>query len=70
MPRETSKSIPFMERMGHFTKYLHGDGIDVGAGFDPLAIPDGTVRIWDTCDGDATLLATISDDDASRSSRA
>lgn len=61
MPRETSKSVPFMVRSGHFDKYLNGDGIDVGAGADPLHVPNGTVRPWDIHDGDGQDLETVKD---------
>jgi SAM-dependent methyltransferase len=44
---------------GDFAKYLRGDGIDIGAGDDPLTIPNGAARAWDVADGDAQLLSSI-----------
>ena len=58
---ETSKSQPFRQQRGDFQKYLRGSGIDIGAGPDPLLIPDGRVRAWDLADGDAQLMAGVAD---------
>jgi SAM-dependent methyltransferase len=44
---------------GDFDKYLKGDGIDIGAGNDPLRALTGTVRPWDMPDGDAQILAGV-----------
>nr|AEI30280.1 methyltransferase type 11 [uncultured microorganism] len=59
--RETSKSRPFRELFRDFEKYLHGDGIDIGAGHDVLQIQMGQVRRWDIEDGDAKILNGIPD---------
>lgn len=58
---ETSKCCKHRLQSGHFEKYLHGNGIDVGAGPDCLQVPDGEVRRWDIEDGDAMLLEGIAD---------
>src|SRR5579883_3348247 len=58
---ETSKSRRVRESRGDFEKYLHGSGIDVGCGDDPLVVPDGSVRQWDMRDGDAQFLAGIAE---------
>lgn len=59
--RETSKCYQVRLRRGDFDKYLKGDGIDIGAGPDPLHVPSGTVRAWDLNDGDAQKMAGVAD---------
>jgi SAM-dependent methyltransferase len=54
--RETSKCREMREQRGDFQKYLRGSGLDVGAGNDPLAVPDGSVRGYDWKDGNGQLL--------------
>lgn len=69
MPYETSKSV--MRRLydrRFATTYLVGEGIDVGAGPDPISQYKeqfplmGNVKIWDVADGDGMLLETIQDE--------
>ncbi len=60
--QETSKSRQLRQARGDFEKYLHGDGIDIGAGDDPLQVSSGTVRAWDVNDGDAQLMTGVADD--------
>lgn len=52
-------SLDIRKKNNHFEKYLHGTGIDIGAGNDPLKIENGVVDIWDMQDGDAQYLNTI-----------
>jgi len=59
--QETSKSRSLRAARGDFAKYLHGGGIDIGAGDDPLVVDNGTVRAWDVPDGDAQVLAGVPD---------
>ena len=59
--KETSKCYGLRHRRGDFDKYLKGFGIDVGAGIDTLAVPDGSVRGWDRSDGDGQILESIAD---------
>ncbi len=68
MTHETSKAV--MRRLGDsrfITRYFVGDGIDIGAGGDPLSnyrefFPGmGTVRDWDLPDGDAQLMDGVGD---------
>ncbi len=59
---ETSKSEYIRNVRGDFDKWLKGSGIDIGAGADPLKVKSGTVRGWDMQDGDAQLMAGVSDD--------
>lgn len=65
---ETSKSILrriFDQRFA--TRYLVGDGIDIGSGADsvgnygPLFPQIRSVRPWDVPDGDAMLMAGVAD---------
>jgi SAM-dependent methyltransferase len=58
---ETSKCQNFRKARGDFDKWLHGDGIDIGCGRDPLKVEKGTVRAWDIPDGDAQLMAGVPD---------
>ena len=61
MSNETSKCRRWRQAVGHFEKYLHGNGIDIGAGADPLVVDRGRVRAWDMADGDAQLMAGVTD---------
>ncbi len=54
--KETSKCYPKRLSKGHFKKYLHGFGIDIGCGNDLLKITDGKVVPFDKQDGDAQYL--------------
>jgi SAM-dependent methyltransferase len=65
---ESSKSIFHKIRDSRYaTRYIVGDGIDIGAGPDPLAQYHEffplmrSCRSWDLPDGDAQLMATIRD---------
>jgi predicted SAM-dependent methyltransferase len=60
---ETSKMYEIRMRRGDFDRYLHGHGIDIGCGPDPLVAPYGTVDLdkWDTPQGDATLMEGVPD---------
>lgn len=53
---ETSKCHELRERRGDFDRFLRGEGVDIGAGSDPLRIKRGRVRTWDKSDGDAMCL--------------
>lgn len=57
----TGASHEFHQSQGDFDLYLKGNGIDIGAGNDPLVIPSGSVRAWDRGDGDAMLMAGVPD---------
>lgn len=59
--KETSKCYGFRKERGDFDRYLKGYGIDIGAGDDPLQIPDGLVVPFDVKDGDAALMESIPD---------
>jgi len=50
-------------RNNDFGRYLLGNGIDIGGGYDPLKIPCGTVRNWDRSygDGDAVDMEGVPD---------
>ncbi len=63
---ETSKSIFAKLRDSRYaTRYLVGDGIDIGAGHDSLALYGEffplmrSCRSWDMPDGDAQYLASV-----------
>lgn len=65
---ESSKSIFGRLRDSRYaTRYLVGDGIDIGAGNDPLGVYGEffplmkSCRGWDWPDGDAQEMATIAD---------
>ena len=65
---ETSKSIFAKLRDSRYaTRYLVGDGIDIGAGRDSLALYGEffplmrSCRSWDMPDGDAQYLASVPD---------
>ena len=57
--QETSKAFEYRKRKGHFDKFLHGHGIDIGCGDDKLVVVDGEVDGWDVSNGDAMLMAGI-----------
>lgn len=62
--KETSKCFDFRVRTGEFDQYLRGHGVDIGAGNDPLRLPEsvpGSVRAWDVDDGDAQQMAGVAD---------
>lgn len=66
--RETSKAIARRLTDSRFaTRYLSGDGIDIGSGADPLGFHAElfplmrTVRHWDVEDGDAQYLEGVPD---------
>lgn len=59
--KETAKCKAMRAARGDFVKYLHGNGIDIGAGDDVLEIESGTVHGWDLKDGDAQLLSSVVD---------
>lgn len=66
--RECSKSIP--RRLSNplfVTRYLRGDGVDIGGFPDPLSLYAElfpfvrSIRIWDMPDGDAQIMEGIED---------
>jgi predicted SAM-dependent methyltransferase len=59
--RETSKCHQLRAKRGDFDRYLCGDGIDIGAGNDPLRVAAGSVRAWDVDDGDAQKMESVAD---------
>jgi len=66
---ELSKSVQRRQHDANFlTRYFVGDGIDIGAGPDPLGqyvelFPLlSSVRAWDLHDGDAELMASCTDE--------
>jgi SAM-dependent methyltransferase len=66
---ETSKSILRRTHDQRFaTRYFVGDGIDIGAGPDTIGQYQslfplmGTVKAWDTDDGDAMLMAGVAEE--------
>jgi len=59
MAKETSKCYLRRHERGDFKRYLTGEGIDIGAGDDPLAVEEGSVRAWDKGDGDAMLMEGV-----------
>ena len=61
MGHETSKCLLKRQKRGDFRRYLHGNGIDIGAGDDPLIVESGSVWAYDKFDGDANTLAGIPD---------
>lgn len=65
---ESSKSVFQKLRDSRYaTRYLVGDGIDIGAGQDPLGMYHEffplmkSCRSWDVQDGDAQFMATVPD---------
>tara|TARA_R110000824_G_scaffold8429_13_gene38268 strand:+ start:10163 stop:10750 length:588 start_codon:yes stop_codon:yes gene_type:complete len=61
MSKETSKSEPYRRLQNDFELYLHGKGLDIGGGPDPLVVDNGSVDVWDLANGDATYLNGIDD---------
>ena len=59
MAQETSKCYARRRERGDFKRYLHGNGIDIGCGPDPLVVEEGSVRTWDKQDGDALYMAGL-----------
>jgi SAM-dependent methyltransferase len=59
--RETAKCQEFRKARGDFDQFLHGEGIDIGCGPDPLRVEKGSVRPWDIPDGDAQLMTGVPD---------
>ena len=60
---ETSKAAARRARDPRYmTRWLVGDGIDIGCGPDPLKVERGTVRPWDVPDGDAQYMEGVPDD--------
>jgi SAM-dependent methyltransferase len=59
--QETLKSRQLREFRGDFRYYLHGHGIDIGCGDDPLLIHEGTVDLWDKEHGDAQKMKGVPD---------
>ncbi len=55
---ETSKARARREREGFFHKYCQGNGIDIGAGIDPIT---SNVMVWDIYNGDATYMQGLPD---------
>lgn len=64
MANETSKAYDKRLANGDFVNFLHGEGIDVGAGADCLQTPAKGDRIfnWDLKDGDGQKLDSIDDE--------
>jgi len=65
---EASKSVMRRSHDHRFaTRYLIGDGIDIGAGGDPIGNYASvfplmkSVRAWDLADGDAMVMASVAD---------
>lgn len=65
---ESSKSVFQKVRDARYaTRYLVGDGIDIGAGADPIGLYFeffplmSSCRSWDVEDGDAQFMSTIAD---------
>lgn len=52
----TTLSASARVRNNDFKKYLYGNGIDIGGGYDTLQTPYGTVQAWDIKDGDAVFM--------------
>jgi ubiquinone/menaquinone biosynthesis C-methylase UbiE len=62
MAQETSKCYARRRERCDFTRYLVGEGIDIGCGDDPLVVEEGSVRGYDRPDGDALYLAGVPDE--------
>ena len=67
--KETSKSVMRRLHDNRFmSRYLVGDGIDIGCGSDPISLYGElfplmkSLRTWDLPDGDAQLLAGVADE--------
>jgi SAM-dependent methyltransferase len=61
MAHETSKSKELRTERNHFLKYFVGEGLDIGAGDDPLETPYGNVATYDMTQGNANYLSIIDD---------
>lgn len=67
MAHETGKMALRRVYDARWHRWLRGDGIDLGAGRDPLSLyadlfpAMGTVRAWDVQDGDAQELPGVAD---------
>lgn len=68
MGLETAKAYERRLKSGHFENYLVGHGIDIGCGTDKLYSPqrnkdysETIVDEWDWVQGDAQLMASVSD---------
>lgn len=62
MGNETSKGDILRKTRNYYDLYLHGNGIDIGCGNDPLVIPKGNVMKYDKIydpDNDANTLNNI-----------
>jgi SAM-dependent methyltransferase len=59
--KETSKCHLARLKRGDYDRFLHGLGIDVGAGDDLLSVPNGQVHYWDMPQGDAQCLHGVAD---------
>ena len=57
--QETSKAFEYRKNKDHFSKFLHGHGIDIGCGDDKLSTPNGTVDGWDVSNGDAMIMEGV-----------
>lgn len=67
--KETSKAVMRRLHDSRFaTRYLIGDGIDIGCGFDPISLYSElfpgmkSLKPWDLPDGDAQYLEGVSDE--------
>src|SRR5277367_5550020 len=67
--KETSKSVIRRLHDSRFaTRYFLGEGIDIGAGSDPLSLYGEqfpgmrALRVWDVGDGDAQKMAGVEDE--------
>jgi SAM-dependent methyltransferase len=58
MMAETQKAKDRRDREGFFDKFCQGNGIDIGAGDDPI-IPG--IMVWDIYNGDATHMLGMPD---------
>ena len=57
----TTRARRIREARGDFDRYLKGQGVDIGAGNDPLRIPQGNVIAWDQPQGDASRIEGVPD---------
>lgn len=61
---ESTKCFDMRLARGDFDRWLHGNGIDIGCGPDPLKLPpgvSGSVLGWDRPQGDGASLPNIED---------
>lgn len=58
---ETSKRRAPREAEGWFTKYLVGNGIDIGCADDPVLTDEIRCKRWDLPDGDAQFMRGVPD---------